>query len=118
MSVPPPHYPTPRRRPDVPAIVLLSLAWVVALGGGFLGLLLLAFFDSCPPATCSRNGAVGSVAGGVGGAFAVALLTTLVVVVRSRQVVPRRAWPWALGGLLLVLVLDVAGVAGFFAASG
>lgn len=115
MSAPPPP---PARGLDVASVVLLSLTWVVALGAGFFGLLLVAFFDSCPAATCSRGGAVGSVAGGIGGALGVALLTTLVVAIRSRPRIARPTWPWALGGLLLVAALDVGGVVGFFAAAG
>jgi hypothetical protein len=99
-------------------ISISALILTVLVGGGaaVMGLFLLAFLDSCPPETCSAEGAVTAIGTALVAATVVGLAGLVVTVV---QLVRRKlAWPFAVGTLVLCGVICVAGVVGYFVAVG
>lgn len=64
-------------------------------GGGFMGLMSLAFLDYCPPRSCSVSGAVNSVVGALAVAVFAAFGGMLLTVIRLAT--RKTAWPFALG---------------------
>ncbi|NTY59397.1 hypothetical protein [Mycolicibacterium sphagni] len=117
-----PGYPAPPAEPPRSAadvtisIIVMVLTVLVGACGAFLGLFLLAFLDSCPPATCSVEGAVTSVLTGVAVAALVVvagIIVTIVALVRRK-----RAWPFAVGTFALCLVVLFVGGVAFFASVG
>jgi hypothetical protein len=121
----PPPYPgyppapakPPRSAADLTiSIILLVLTVVVGAVGAFLGMFSLAFLDSCPPATCSVEGAVTAVMTGVGAAALVGVVGIIVTVVVL--VARKKAWPYAVGTLVLTLAALFFGGVGFYAAVG
>jgi hypothetical protein len=114
---PPPPAKPPRSTADLTiSIILMVLTVVVGAGGAFMGLLMLAFLDYCPPETCSVEGAVTSVLTAVAAAALVVIagiIVTIITLVRRKP-----GWPFALGTFVLCMaVLFIGGVA-FFAAVG
>lgn len=116
-----PGYPPPARRPRSGADIAISITALVltaALGAiaAFFGVFSLAFLDSCPPATCSAEGAVNAVltsllvAGGIG---VVGLVVTVVQLVRRKT-----GWPFAVATLVLCVAAVVLGGVGYVAAVG
>lgn len=114
---PPPPAKPQRSAPDmVFSIILMVLTVVTVAVGGFLGLFFLAFLDSCPPATCSVDGAVTSVLTGVGVA---ALLGVAGIIFSIVQLVRRKqAWPFAVGTFALCVAVLFFGGVGFVTAVG
>lgn len=92
------------------SIIALLLAALMLAFGSFFGLMMLAFLDYCPPASCSVDGAVFSVLGAIGLAVAVGVTGLVITVVRLAR--RATAWPVAVGTLGACFV--VLGV-GFFA---
>jgi len=98
------------------SITVLVLTVLFLAASGFIGLFSLAFLDSCPPATCSVEGAVTAVMFGVGVSLAVGLVGLIVTVV---QLVRRkRAWPFAVATLGLCVVVVILGGVGYVIAVG
>jgi hypothetical protein len=99
-------------------ISITALMLTFAFGGaaGFLGVFLLAFIDTCPPATCSVDGALTAVGGAllITATIAVAGLVATVVALIRRA----RAWPYAVGALLLCVTTCVIGFFAFSTAVG
>lgn len=107
----------PRSQADlVISIVALVLTVMMGAGAAVMGLFLLAFLDSCPPESCSADGAVTA----IGTALLIALVVGLAgLVVTIVQLVRRRlAWPFAVGTLVLCGVICVLGGVGYAAAVG
>jgi hypothetical protein len=72
--------------------------------------------DSCPPETCSAEGAATAIGTALVGATVVGpagLVVTVVQLVRRKL-----AWPFAVGTLVLCGAICVAGVVGYFVAVG
>jgi hypothetical protein len=113
--------PAPAKPPVSQADLWISIAaliFTVLVGGGaaVMGLFLLAFLDSCPPETCSAEGAVTAIGTALVAATVVGLAGLVVTVV---HLVRRKlAWPFAVGTLVLCGVICVAGVVGYFIAVG
>ncbi len=114
-----PGYPPPAKPPRSGAdlaisIAALTLTVLFGAAAAFFGLFSLAFLDSCPPATCSAEGAVTAVltsllvAGGIG---VVGLVVTIVALVRRRT-----AWPFGVGTLVLCVLVVFLGGVGYIAA--
>ncbi|MCB0932534.1 MAG: hypothetical protein KDB71_11615 [Mycobacterium sp.] len=114
---PPGGQPASRTADRVISILVLAFTGMVLVGGAFMGLMMLAFLDHCPRATCSVSGAVGSVVTAVGVAAVVSLAGLVVTVVRMARRLT--AWPFAVGTLgLCVLALFGGGLAYFVAVGG
>jgi hypothetical protein len=107
----------PRSQSDlVVSIVALVLTVMMGAGAAVMGLFLLAFLDSCPPESCSADGAVTAIGTALLIALAVGLAGLVVTIV---QLVRRRlAWPFAVGTLVLCGVICVLGGVGYAAAVG
>ena len=107
----------PRSGADL-AISIAALVATVLLGAVavFNGIFSLAFLDSCPPATCSVDGAVNAVftallaAAGIG---VVGVVLTVVALVRRKP-----GWPFAVGTLVLCTMAVFLGGVGYAAAVG
>jgi hypothetical protein len=118
-----PGYPPPR--PQKPPIATANL-WVsigalvltVAFGAvaAVMGLFSLAFLDSCPPETCSAEGAATAVGTALLAAFAIGVIGLVVTVI---QLVRRTtAWPFAVGTLVLCVIAVGLGGVGYVMAVG
>jgi hypothetical protein len=118
-----PGYPMvlPPKRPASGGDIAISVAVLIvtALFGAaaaFFGLFFLAFLDTCPPATCSVEGAVTAVMAGLGVALlvgVVGLVATVVQLIRRK-----RGWPIAVATLVLCAVAVFLGGVGYVMAVG
>jgi len=116
------HLPPPPIRQPISGWDLGVSVAVLVLTAGFgalavfLGFFMLAFLDNCPPATCSVDGAVTAVAGGLLAAAAIGVTGLIVTIV---QLVRRRpAWPFAVGTMVLCVLACALGGFGYEAAVG
>jgi uncharacterized BrkB/YihY/UPF0761 family membrane protein len=131
MGTPPPYpppYPQYPQYPGYPAqppsqngdraisIVILVLTGLLLVAAAFMGVLVLAFLDYCPPESCSVEGAVVSVATAVGIAVLVGIAGLVITLVRLGRRL--KAWPVALGTLGTCLLVLIAGAVAFSAAVG
>lgn len=98
---------------SVTALILTALLGAVA---AFFGLFFLAFLDSCPPATCSAEGAVTAVMLGLGAAAVIGVLGLVVTVVQLIR--RKRGWPFAVATLALCAVAVFLGGVGYVIAVG
>jgi hypothetical protein len=117
-----PALPPPPGKPPVSSadltISIVALVLTVMLGavGAFFGIFSLAFLDYCPPASCSAEGAATAVMTAVGVAALVGLGGLVVTII---QFVRRKiAWPFAVGALVLCVVVFFIGGVGYVAAVG
>lgn len=107
----------PRARWDVAlSVALLSvcvIVWVIAAGGG---LMILAFTDFCPVETCHIHRASVSIAVAlsVAAVFIVAGAALAIIWIIRR----RLGWPFAAAALVLSVMSEVLGFAGYIAAVG
>ena len=100
----------------VVSILAIVLIAVVGVGGSLMGLLMLAFLDSCPPEKCSETGAVASIWIAILVAFVVGAVGVVVTIVRL--VKRRRAWPYAVGTFMVCGVVGVVGLVAYLLAVG
>jgi len=113
--VPPPK--PPASGPDIAvSIVLLVLTALFLVAAAFFGLFSLAFLDSCPPQSCSVEGAVTAVMFGVGAAVAVGVVGLIITVVQLVR--RRRGWPFAALTLVLCVIAVCLGGVGYVIAVG
>ncbi|AEV75443.1 hypothetical protein MycrhN_4963 [Mycolicibacterium rhodesiae NBB3] len=113
--VPPPKPPASGGDIAASTVVLVLTALLLAVAG-FFGLFSLAFLDSCPPESCSVEGAVTAVMFGVGAALAVGLVGLVVTVVRLVR--RKRGWPVAVATLALCAIAVFLGGVGYVIAVG
>jgi hypothetical protein len=98
------------------SVTALIVTVFLGVGASFFGLFALAFIDSCPPASCSVEGAVTAVmlALGVAAVIGVAGLVVTVVQLFRR----RRSWPFAIATLALCTITVFLGGVGYVLAVG
>ncbi|MBI3214010.1 MAG: hypothetical protein HYZ38_09340 [Mycobacterium sp.] len=113
---PPPPKPPVSATDVTISVILLVLTVVGGAFGAFMGLFMLAFTDTCPPATCNLDAAVTSIVTGLAVAALVALVGTVLTIVRL--VARSTAWPFALGTCVLCAAACVLGIAGYIVAVG
>lgn len=114
---PPPPPPPPRSGADLGiSIAALILTLVGGAVGGFLGLFMMAFTDYCPPETCNLGVGITVLFSGLAVAALVAVIgTVLTIVALTRRT---RAWPLAVGTLVLTGLACVLSLAGYGTAIG
>lgn len=111
-----PSYPPPAKPPIATTDLVISigaLILTVAFGvvAAAMGLFSLAFLDSCPPATCSAEGAATAVWIALLAAFAIGVVGLVVTVVQLARRKP--GWPFAVATFVLCAVAVVAGGVGY-----
>jgi hypothetical protein len=114
-AVPPPK-PAASGADITVSVVVLVLTALFGAAASFFGLFFLAFLDSCPPETCSVEGAVTAVMAGLGAALVigvVGLIATIVQLVRRK-----RGWPIAVATLVLCAIAVFLGGVGYVIAVG
>jgi hypothetical protein len=118
----PSYPPPPPSKPPIPTTDLVisigALILTVAFGvvAAAMGLFSLAFLDSCPPETCSAEGAASAVWTALLAAFAIGVIGLVVTVV---QLVRRKpGWPFAVATFVLCAVAVVLGGVGYAMAVG
>lgn len=117
----PPPPPAPRKPPisgvDL-GISITAMVLTVVFGAfaAFIGVFMLAFLDTCPPMTCSVEGAIGT----VGGTLLITAVSGVIgITVTCLQLMRRKpAWPVAVGTLVLCVLICVIGINVFGAAIG
>jgi hypothetical protein len=117
----PPPPPAPRKPPisgvDL-GVSITAMVMTVVFGAfaAFIGVFMLAFLDTCPPATCSVEGAIGT----VGGALLITAVGGVVgITVTCLQLTRRKpAWPVAVFTFVLCVLICIVGVYLFGAAVG
>ena len=118
---PPPGYAPPPKPPIAPvdlsiSIIAMILTVVGVAGAGFLGLMMLAFTDYCPPETCHIEAGVTVAMAGLGIAALIAIVGVAVTITRLTRRL--RAWPYAVGALVLCAVSCVLALWGYTQAIG
>lgn len=98
------------------SIAALAVTAVVVATGVLIGVFSLAFLDSCPPQRCSQGGAWAAVGSSVVAAAVIGIVGLAVTVMRLTR--RRLAWPFALGALVVAVLVLAAGAAGYTAAVG
>ncbi|QEN17412.1 hypothetical protein D3H54_25320 [Mycobacterium sp. ELW1] len=98
------------------SIIFMVLTVVVGAGAAFLGLFSLAFLDYCPPATCSAEGAVSAVMTSVAVAAGFGVIGIVVAIVQLAR--RKTAWPFAVGTLVLCLIVLLVGGVAYYSAVG
>jgi hypothetical protein len=117
-----PGYPvTPAKRPVSTPDILISVGLLVVtatlgVAAAAMGLFMLAFLDSCPPESCSVDGAVTAVGTALLVALGIGIVGLLVTVV---QLVRRKpGWPFAVATLVLCVFAFIVGGIGYATAVG
>ena len=98
---------------SIGALILTAFMGAVA---AVFGLFSLAFLDSCPPESCSADGAVTAVLTALFVAFVigvVGLVVTIIALVRRK-----RGWPFAVATLVLCTIAVFFGGVGYAMAVG
>ena len=98
------------------SITALVLMVILVAAASILGLFSLAFLDSCPPATCSAEGAVTAVMTSLGIAAVVGVVGLVVTVVQLIR--RKRSWPFAVGTFALCTIAVFLGGVGYVLAVG
>ncbi len=98
------------------SIVALILTVIGLAGAAFMGLMMLAFTDHCPPATCHIDLAVTAMTTGLGIAALVGVVGIALTIVRLVR--RARAWPVAVATLGLCAAACLFGFFGYIQAVG
>ncbi|MFI5508299.1 hypothetical protein ACIA48_12580 [Mycobacterium sp. NPDC051804] len=98
------------------SVTALVLTVLLVATASFFGLFSLAFLDSCPPTTCSVEGAVTAVMIALGIAAVIGVVGVVVTVVQLFQ--RKRSWPLAVGTLALCTIAVFLGGVGYVLAVG
>ncbi|MGU3650925.1 hypothetical protein [Mycolicibacterium sp. A43C] len=115
-------YGYPPQKPPVSGIdMAISItALLLAVAGGavaaFFGIFFMAFTDYCPPATCHIDAGISAMFAGFITAGVLWVAGTVFTIVRLVR--RSRAWPFAIGTLVLCCGACVAGIAGYIIAVG
>lgn len=99
VAPPPPGKPPVDTSDLVVSIIAMVMTVVGAAGAAFLGLMMMAFTDFCPPATCDVEHGVTLLFAGFGVAGVIAVVGIALTIVRLLRRL--RAWPFAVAGLVL-----------------
>jgi hypothetical protein len=118
-----PSYP-PQRLPKPPIatanlwVSIGALVLTVAFGvvAAAMGVFSLAFLDSCPPQTCSAEGAVTAVGIALLAAFAIGVVGLVVTVIQLYRRKP--GWPFAVATFVLCALAVALGGVGYAIAVG
>lgn len=113
-SYPPPPRPARHGADVAVSVVCMLLAVVFGAAGAMVGLMMVAFLDHCPPATCSVEGAVSAVVGSVALAALAGLVGMVLTIIRLTTRKP--GWPFAVGTLGAMGAVFVLGAIGYGAA--
>jgi hypothetical protein len=117
-SYPPPRPPKPPIATADLAVSICALIVTVVFGvvAAAIGLFSLAFLDSCPPETCSVDGAVTAVATALLAGFAIGVVGLVVTVIQLFRRKP--GWPFAVATFALCTLAIVLGGVGYAMAVG
>jgi hypothetical protein len=96
------------------SIVVLVLTLIGGAGAAFLALMMMAFTDHCPPETCHIDAGVTAVFAAFGVAAVVGIAGTVATVLALVRRV--RAWPFAVGTMVLCAACCLLGLLGYGAA--
>ena len=113
----PPPPPMPPGKPPVNSadmtisIIAMVLTVLGGAGAAFIGLMIMAFTDYCPPETCNLELGINLLFGIFGLAAVIAVAGIALTI--ARLVRRQRAWPFAVGGLVLTGVTCVLGLAAY-----
>ena len=115
-----PSYPPPKPPIATTDLVISIGALILTVAFGVvaaaMGLFSLAFLDSCPPATCSAEGAVTAVGIALLAAFVIGVVGLVVTII---QLVRRKpGWPFAVATFVLSALAVVLGGVGYAMAVG
>jgi hypothetical protein len=116
------HPPGPPAKPPLDGVDLatsiaaLIATMILGAAAGGMGMFSMAFLDSCPPDSCSATGAFKSVATALAVSAAIGLTGLITTAVRLTR--RKRAWPFAVGTLVMCTGVCIAGGAGFAFAVG
>jgi len=118
---PPPGYAPPPKPPIAAADLTISIvAMIVTVlgtaGAGFMGLMMLAFTDYCPPATCHIDAGVTAIMTGLGVAALIAVVGSGLTIVRLVR--RESAWPFAVGTLGICALSCLMALWGYIQAVG
>ena len=98
------------------SIAALALTVFGAAGAAFLAVMLMAFTDNCPQPACDIDAGVTWVFTGFGAAAVIAVAGVVATIVALARRV--RAWPFAVGTLVLCGAACLLGILGYTAAVG
>lgn len=93
------------------SIIAMVLTVLGGAGAAFMGLMLMAFTDYCPPGICDIDRGVNLMLAGFLVAAGVAVAGFVLTILRL--VGRRLAWPFAVGGLILTCAACVLALAGY-----
>jgi hypothetical protein len=113
---PPPGKPPVDSTDMVISALALALTVLGAAAAAFLAVFMMAFTDHCPPETCHLDLGINLLFAGflVGAVIALAGITATIIRLTRRL----RAWPVAVGTLVLTGIACVLGMAGYISAVG
>lgn len=112
----PPPKPPVSRADFIGSVTALVLTVVGAATTALLGLMVVAFTDNCPPATCDIDAGVTAITAGFGVAAALGLIGMALTIVRLVR--RRPAWPFAVATFALTAAACAAGIGGYLTAVG
>ncbi|MDT5019336.1 MAG: hypothetical protein QOD39_5496 [Mycobacterium sp.] len=100
------------------AISITTLVATVLMGAAaaVMGLFSLAFLDTCPPETCSAEGAATAVLTAIGVASVIGVAGLIATIVQLYRRKP--GWPFAVATLVLCVIAFACGVVGYAVAVG
>jgi len=109
--MPPPGTPPVDTSDMVISVIAMVLTVLGGVGAAFMGLMLMAFTDYCPPTTCNVDLGVNLLFAGLLAAGVIALAGIAVTI--ARLVRRLRAWPYAVAALVLTGAACMLGLAGY-----
>lgn len=96
------------------SIIAMAVTVLGAAGAAFMGLMMMAFTDHCPPATCHVERGVDLLFAGFGLAALIAVVGIALTIIRLTRRL--RAWPFAVTGLVLTGAACLLALAGYTSA--
>ncbi|HEX5144869.1 MAG TPA: hypothetical protein VFW21_13470 [Mycobacterium sp.] len=111
---PPPAKPPANTTDMVVSVIAMALTVLGGAGAAFMGLMMMAFTDYCPPATCNVSLGVNLMFAGFLVAAGIAVAGIVLTVIRLVR--RRAAWPFAVCGLMLTGAACVLVLGGYITA--